>query len=57
MKTRDPGSEDDLLRTTIADFEKQIILLRLEANSRQSEQSGMAVGNDETDSGLSHTEI
>jgi transcriptional regulator with GAF, ATPase, and Fis domain len=44
MKTRDQGPEDDLFRTTIADFEKQIILSALKQTRGNQSKAARRLG-------------
>ena len=44
MKTKDVGSEEDLLRSTIADFEKQIILSALKQTRGNQSKAARRLG-------------
>ena len=44
MKTKDVGSEEDLLRSTIADFEKHIIVSALEQTSGNQTEAARRLG-------------
>lgn len=44
MKTKDRGSEEDLLRSTIADFEKQIILSALKQTRGNQSKAARRLG-------------
>jgi len=44
MKTKDVGSEEDLLRSTIADFEKQIILSALKQTYGNQSKAARRLG-------------
>ncbi len=44
MKTKELGSEEDLLRSTIADFEKQIILSALKQTRGNQSKAARRLG-------------
>ena len=44
MKTRELGTDDDLLKSTIADFERHIIISALEQTSGNQSKAAMRLG-------------
>jgi Nif-specific regulatory protein len=44
MKTRELGADDDLLKITIADFERQIIVSALQQTSGNQSKAAMRLG-------------
>ncbi len=44
MKTRQPGADEDLLKDTIADFERQIILSALKQTSGNQSKAARRLG-------------